>query len=110
MPMTPFIGVRISWLIMARNWLLAALACSAAARAFSCSVMSVRAPNQERAPSGWRSMVERATIQWRSPFGLSRVKVRDQGWSVATACRMEARKARRSALGRAVSRRSGRRI
>ena len=33
MPMTAFIGVRISWLIAARNVLLAALAASAAPRA-----------------------------------------------------------------------------
>ena len=26
MPMTPFMGVRISWLMLARNWLLAMLA------------------------------------------------------------------------------------
>ena len=31
MPMTPFIGVRISWLMLARNSLLARLACSARA-------------------------------------------------------------------------------
>ena len=30
MPRMPFIGVRISWLMLARNWLLARLACSAA--------------------------------------------------------------------------------
>ena len=29
MPMTPFIGVRISWLMLARNWLFAALLSSA---------------------------------------------------------------------------------
>ena len=33
MPMTAFIGVRISWLIVARKALLASLAASAAARA-----------------------------------------------------------------------------
>ena len=33
MPITPFIGVRISWLIVARNSLLAWFAASAAARA-----------------------------------------------------------------------------
>ena len=32
MPMTPFIGVRISWLMLARNSLLARLAASAASR------------------------------------------------------------------------------
>ena len=36
MPMTAFIGVRISWLIVARNELFASLAASAAARA-SCA-------------------------------------------------------------------------
>ncbi len=30
MPSTPFMGVRISWLMLARNWLLARLAASAA--------------------------------------------------------------------------------
>ncbi len=34
MPMTAFIGVRISWLIVARKALLAWLACSASRRAF----------------------------------------------------------------------------
>ncbi len=34
MPITAFIGVRISWLIVARNELFASLAVSAAARAF----------------------------------------------------------------------------
>ena len=37
MPMTAFIGVRISWLIVARKALLASLAASAAARA-SCGL------------------------------------------------------------------------
>ncbi len=37
MPRMPFIGVRISWLMLARNWLLARLAASAAARACSIS-------------------------------------------------------------------------
>ena len=39
-PITAFIGVRISWLIVARNALLASLACSASRRAWSNSVMS----------------------------------------------------------------------
>ena len=37
MPMTPFIGVRSSWLIVARKSLLARLACSAASRSWICS-------------------------------------------------------------------------
>ncbi len=35
MPMIPFMGVRISWLMLARNSLFARLAASAACRAFS---------------------------------------------------------------------------
>ena len=42
MPITAFIGVRISWLIVARNELLASLAASAAARA-SCVCLNRRA-------------------------------------------------------------------
>jgi hypothetical protein len=38
MPMTAFIGVRISWLIVARKALLASLAASALARAASVSL------------------------------------------------------------------------
>ena len=41
MPMTPFMGVRISWLMLARNSLLAALAISAfAAMALASAVAS----------------------------------------------------------------------
>ena len=42
MPITAFIGVRISWLIVARNELLASFAASAAARA-SCASANRRA-------------------------------------------------------------------
>ena len=36
--MTPFMGVRISWLMLARNWVRARMACSAASWAWrSCS-------------------------------------------------------------------------
>ena len=51
MPSTPFIGVRISWLMLARNSLLATVAASAFDRAASsdssssfCSVTSIDAP------------------------------------------------------------------
>ena len=40
MPMTAFMGVRISWLMVARKALLASLAASASRRAWSSSVMS----------------------------------------------------------------------
>jgi hypothetical protein len=39
MPSTPFMGVRISWLMVARNSLLVRLAVSAAARAAVISVL-----------------------------------------------------------------------
>ena len=42
MPITAFIGVRISWLIVARNALLASLAASAAARASCVSLEQAR--------------------------------------------------------------------
>ena len=58
MPMTPFIGVRISWLMLARNSLLARLAASAASRACrsassAClrSVMSMIDPSMSGVPS-----------------------------------------------------------
>ena len=41
MPMIPFIGVRISWLMLARNSLFARLAASAASRA-CCSSSAAR--------------------------------------------------------------------
>ena len=40
MPMTAFMGVRISWLMVARKAPLASLAASASRRAWSSSVMS----------------------------------------------------------------------
>ncbi len=40
MPSTPFIGVRISWLMLARNSDLARLAASAASRALTSSVLA----------------------------------------------------------------------
>ncbi len=49
MPITPFIGVRISWLMLARNWLFAWLAASAAFLATSSS-------SRERSSSAVRSI------------------------------------------------------
>ena len=51
MPITAFIGVRISWLIVARNELFASLAASAAARA-SCASWNSRALLQRDADVG----------------------------------------------------------
>ena len=42
-PSTPFMGVRISWLIVARNWLLATLAASAASLARSSELLAASA-------------------------------------------------------------------
>ena len=53
MPMTPFIGVRISWLMLARNSLLAELASSA------CSVFSVAS----------------AIAAWRRRFGEGDLRI-----------------------------------
>ncbi len=39
MPSTPFIGVRISWLMLARNWLFARLAASATSFALRASTV-----------------------------------------------------------------------
>ena len=49
-PMTPFMGVRISWLMVARNSALARLAASAASLA-CCKAISVR----------WRSAISRCS-------------------------------------------------
>ena len=43
MPMMAFIGVRISWLMVARNVLLARVACSAASLAARTSASAARA-------------------------------------------------------------------
>ena len=70
MPTTPFIGVRISWLMFARNSLLAWLALSAAslARCISCSaclrvVMSIKVPSMTR----HRLADPRAASRFRAP-------------------------------------------
>ncbi len=53
MPMTPFIGVRISWLMVARKALLASLAASAAARASRsrCALRSCSNARRMMAPT-----------------------------------------------------------
>ncbi len=60
MPRTPFIGVRISWLMLARNCDLARLASSAAsrARARSCTMLrssAVRTATSRSSSSRWRA-------------------------------------------------------
>ena len=49
-PMTAFIGVRISWLMLARNSALRRLASSAASRAASTSASIMRRANVPRHP------------------------------------------------------------
>ena len=53
MPITPFIGVRISWLIVARNALFASLAASATARASRsrCALRSCSNARRTMAPT-----------------------------------------------------------
>jgi hypothetical protein len=53
MPMTPFMGVRISWLMLARNSLLARLALSASSLASSalCLAARISSPALRRSPS-----------------------------------------------------------
>ncbi len=76
MPSTPFIGVRISWLTVARKVLLARLAASAASfaarrspsRRFS-SVMSAQWPLQRTVPSHCRRGAAEVRIQRRPPRG-----------------------------------------
>ena len=77
MPMTPFIGVRISWLMLARNSLLARLAASAAslaarncASALFRSVMSLTTPRIfTGAPWMSRSTRPSSLIQCRDESG-----------------------------------------
>ena len=55
MPMMPFIGVRISWLMLARNSLFARLASIARSRAVTSSSLLV-----------WSSAVRASTVRSRS--------------------------------------------
>ena len=79
MPRMAFIGVRSSWLMLARNWLLATLAASAAALAWTRassarlrSVMSAETPMVEIIrPSVWRTGTSTSVI--RLPSGVSTV-------------------------------------
>ena len=81
MPITPFIGVRISWLIVARNSLFARLAASAASRACRssssarlCAVMSLYVDTKPPPRMGlsWISMIR--------PLGSSRSIRRGWNW------------------------------
>ncbi len=54
-PRTPFIGVRISWLILARNSVLDRLAVSAARRALARARVRSSARADARRPVDWRS-------------------------------------------------------
>ena len=51
MPMIPFIGVRISWLILARNSLLARLAASAASLASAVFLGALTVGNVDQSSS-----------------------------------------------------------
>ena len=62
MPITAFIGVRISWLIVARNELFASLAASAAARA---SLVSLNSRAFWIAITAWSAKVSSRAISFR---------------------------------------------
>ena len=64
MPSTPFIGVRISWLMVARKSLLAWLAASAASLARSSS--SVRAATSSSRWSRWAARRASRSAIWPS--------------------------------------------
>jgi len=105
MPSTPFIGVRISWLIAARKSDLAALACSARARASRSSslarasevVRSVTRRSRQafrsasRASAALRSATSRAsrTLFASSCFGLGSVTKTGISFHSATAAATE---------------------
>ena len=72
-PMMPFMGVRISWLMLARNWPLATLAASAATRACSNS----RSPSLRREMS---SITQ--TVPWARSSGLMALPLMTQGMTV----------------------------
>ncbi|MNI08579.1 hypothetical protein D3C73_616210 [compost metagenome] len=73
-PMTPFSGVRISWLILARKRLLARLAASAASRASArASASRFRSVMSEQTVTTPPPVVGRSwTLSQRSPTCISR--------------------------------------
>jgi hypothetical protein len=56
-PIAPFMGVRISWLMLARNWLLRRVASSAAANAFANAAFF----SFSRRASGNQSWIQEST-------------------------------------------------
>ena len=69
MPMTAFIGVRISWLIVARNALLASFAVSACARASLRLREELRVANRDADAGGHRG--EQTLVGWREAAFLA---------------------------------------
>ena len=63
MPITPLSGVRISWLMLARNALLATLAASAAARADSAAAWAASALAVASASSAVRSATRASRVR-----------------------------------------------
>ncbi len=79
MPMMAFIGVRISWLMLARNIDLAWVACSASSLALCsasawrrASVTSIQKPFHTQAPSGWALQTLRTCTQRSVPPSCTR--------------------------------------
>ena len=101
-PMSAFSGVRTSWLMLARNSLLARLACSASSRAcwLSCS-MRLRSPMSDSVPirrNGWPLLSCSATMPW--------VSTQSHPLAVRTRCWTEARCVRPSSNA-AICKRNG---
>ena len=70
MPTTPFIGVRISWLITARNWVLAKLAPTASWRARGAAY---HIPNFRNLPTlithgAWDRAIGGGVPKWTIPY------------------------------------------
>ena len=82
MPMTAFIGVRISWLIVARKALFASLAASAAARA---SCVSLNRRTFWIAITAWSAKVCSRSISARVKALTGRAEHRDHAERLALA-------------------------
>ncbi len=91
-PSTPFIGVRISWLILARNWVLASTAAWASRSAsisanswrLRVSMSSTTPVKRSTPPSALWCTTARASIHRYAPFGR---RIRHSAHSLGLPCR-----------------------
>ena len=104
MPITPFIGVRISWLMLARNWLLARLAASARAVAPASAAVRSRTRSSSSARVAVSAALARSrSSQRRAHLDMALVQARDHRFEAALERAHFGRRARigRTAPGRA---------